>query len=112
MYIPGSITLLNCQCDVFLPYVAIIITAFLKKAAATEATGIRLHDGELEHSLMREEKDVNMFFFPFLCTGFPYLALGISKMLFRDANSYLRYNTTNSLLICSCHYKTLSQFLQ
>ena len=34
-----SISLLNCQCnDVFRPCVAIIIAAFLKKAAAIETT--------------------------------------------------------------------------
>ena len=38
---------------------------------------------------MREKKiDVHMFFFPFLCSGIPDLALGILKMLigvcFRD----------------------------
>ena len=51
--------------------------------------GIRLHDADLEHSLMKEKKiDVHMFFFPFLCSDIPDLALGILKMLicvcFRD----------------------------
>ena len=48
-----------------------------------------MHDGDLEHSLLKQKKiDVNMFFFPFSCSGIPDLALGILKMLicicFRD----------------------------
>ena len=35
-YIPESINLLNCQCNVFRPCIAIIIAAFLKKTAAIE----------------------------------------------------------------------------
>ena len=35
---PESITLLDCQCNVFWACVAIIIAAFLKKAAAIERT--------------------------------------------------------------------------
>ena len=51
--------------------------------------GIRLHDADLGHTLMKEKKiDVHMFFFPFLCASIPDLALGILKMLigvcFRD----------------------------
>ena len=38
LYIPESITLFNCQCNVFLSRVAIIIAAFLKKTAAIETT--------------------------------------------------------------------------
>ena len=46
--------------------------------------GIRLHDANLEHSLMNEKIiDLHMFFFPFLCSGIPDLALGILKMLIR-----------------------------
>ena len=46
--------------------------------------GIRLHDANLEHSLMNEKKiDVHMFFFPFVRCGIPDLALGILKMLIR-----------------------------
>ena len=29
----------------------------------------------------KKKKDVHMFFFPFLCSGIPDLALGILKML-------------------------------
>ena len=47
-----------------------MVAAFLKRTAAIETTGIRLHDGDLEHSLMKEEKiDVHIFFFLFLCSG-------------------------------------------
>ena len=46
--------------------------------------GIRLHDADLEYSLMKEKKiDIHMLFFPFLCSGIPDLALGILKMLIR-----------------------------
>ena len=39
---------------------------FKKKTAAIEKT-VRLHDADLEHSLMREKKiDAQMFFFPFV----------------------------------------------
>ena len=46
--------------------------------------GIRLHDGDLEHSLMKKKKDFHMFFFPFLFSAIPNLHLGILKMLLRD----------------------------
>ena len=36
LYIPESITVLNCQCNVFGPCVAAIIAAFLEKTAAIE----------------------------------------------------------------------------
>ena len=43
---------------------------------------MQLRDGDLKHSLMKEKiKDVHMFFFPFLCSCIPDLALGILKML-------------------------------
>ena len=46
--------------------------------------GIRLHDGDLEHSrLMKKKKDFQMFFFPFLFSAIPNLDLGILKMLLR-----------------------------
>ena len=85
MHIPESISLLNCQCNVFWPCKPIIITAFLKKDCSYRNNGgIRLHDADVEHSLMKEKKiDVHMFFFPFLCSGIPDLALGILKMLIR-----------------------------
>ena len=43
--------------------------------------GIRLHDGGLEHSLMK--KKIFMFLISFLCSAIPDLHLGILKMLIR-----------------------------
>ena len=59
---------------------------------------IRLHDGDLDHSLMKEKKlDVYKLFFPFLCSEIPDLALGILKMLicvcFRDVLQSAVYMT-------------------
>ena len=45
---------------------------------------IRLHDSDLQHDLIKEKKiDAHMFFFPFLCSGIPELALGILKLPIR-----------------------------
>ena len=85
MYIPESITSLNCQCNVFRPYVAIIIAAAIKKDCSYRNNcGIRLHAGDLEHSLMKEKKiGLHMLFFSFLSSAIPDLDLGILKMLIR-----------------------------
>ena len=59
---------------------------FLKKRLQLRNNyGIRLHDADLERSLMKERKIyyVRVFFFQFLCYGIPDLALGILKMLIR-----------------------------
>ena len=40
----------------FWPCIAITIAVFLKKTAAIETTDIRLHDGDLEHCLVKEKK--------------------------------------------------------
>ena len=66
------------------------MAAFLKKDISYRNNcGIRLHDANLEQSHERKKIDFHMFFFPFLCSGIPDLALGILKMLirvcFRDA---------------------------
>ena len=60
-------------------------SCFFEKACSYRNNcGIRLHDADLEHSLMKEKKiDVHMFLFRFLCSGIPDLALGILKMLIR-----------------------------
>ena len=43
-----------------------------------------MHDGDLEHSLMKEKNRCSyMFLFQFLCSGIPDLTLGILKMLIR-----------------------------
>ena len=62
---------------------------FKKDCSDRNNCGTRLHDGDLEHSLMKEKRiDFHMVFFSFLCSGIPDLALGILKMLihvkFRD----------------------------
>ena len=52
-----SITFLNCQCNDFWPYVAIIIAGAIKKDCSYRSNcGIRLYAGDLEHSLMKEKK--------------------------------------------------------
>ena len=43
---------------------------------------MRLHAGDLEHSLMKEKKiGLHMFFFSFLCSAIPDLDLEVLKML-------------------------------
>ena len=84
LYIPESITFLNCQCNVFWPYVAIIIAAAIKKDCSYKnICSIRSHAGDLEHSLMKERKGLHMFFFSFLCSAIPDLDLEVLKMLIR-----------------------------
>ena len=60
-------------------------SCFLKKDYSNRNNcGMQLHDGDLKHCLMKEKiKDVHMFFFPFLCSCIPDLALRILKMLIR-----------------------------
>ena len=57
---------------------SILIAAAIKKDCSYRNNyGIRTHDGDLEHSLMKEKKNLHMFFFPFLCSAIPNLDLGI-----------------------------------
>ena len=57
---------------------------FKKDCSYGNNCGIRLHDGDLKHSLMKEKKiDVDIFFFSFLCSSLSDLALGILLMLIR-----------------------------
>ena len=57
LYISESITLLNCQCNVFWPFAAIIIAAAIKNDCSYRNNyGIRFHDGDLEDSLMKVKK--------------------------------------------------------
>ena len=69
--------------------------------------GILLHAADLEHSLIKEKICVHIFFFPFLCSGFPDLALGILKMLFgvcfRDVVQPAVYN----LFLASCDIQSV-----
>ena len=61
-----------------------IAAAIKKDCSYRNNCGIRSHDGDLEHSLMKEKKiDLHILFFPFLCSGIPDLALVILKMLIR-----------------------------
>ena len=78
-----------------------MIVVFKKDCCYRNNCRIRLHDTDLEHSLMKEKKiDIHMFFFPFLCCGIPGLALGILKMLtrvcFRDV---LQQQSINLFLV-------------
>ena len=111
LYITESITLLNCQCNVFWPCVAIIIAAAIKKDCSYRNNcGIRLHAGDLEHSLMKEKNRSSYVFlliFMFCYSRFRFRNL-------KDANScmFSWCITTRSLLICFWHDMTLSQFVQ
>ena len=67
----------------FWPCVAIIIAAAITKGCSyRNDCGIRLHDSDLEHSLIKKKK-IFMFFFLFLCSTISDLDLGILKMLIR-----------------------------
>ena len=87
----------------------IIVVAFLKKTAAIETTGIRLHDGDLEHSLTKEKKiDVYILF-----SIFPFWHSRFTSRNLKDAKSCMfSCMFSCSLLICSWHDTTLSQFVQ
>ena len=55
-----------------------------KDCSYRNSWSIRLHAGDLEHSLMKEKKiGLHMFFFSFLCFAIPDLDLGILNMLVR-----------------------------
>ena len=66
-----------------------ITTAVLLKKTAAIVTTVVMHDGDLEHCLIKERIDVYIFFFSFICSDSPGLTLGVLKMLihvcFRDA---------------------------
>ena len=109
LYIPESITLLNCQCNFFWP--SVTITGAIKKDCIYgNNCGVPLHYGDLEHSLMIEEDRSSYVFLPicmFCHSRFRFRNL-------KDANSgmFSWCITTSSLLICSRHEMTLSQFVQ
>ena len=108
---PESITLLNCQCNVFWLRVAIIIAAAIKKDCSYRNNCcIRLHAGDLEYSLMKEKKRSSYVFlliFTFCYSRFRFRNL-------KDANScmFLWCITIRSLLFYFWHDMTLSQFVQ
>ena len=85
MYIPESITFLNCQRNVFWTYVAIITAAAITEDCSyRENCGIGLHTGDLEHSFIKKKNvGPHIFFFLFLCSAIPDLDLRILKMLIR-----------------------------
>ena len=109
LHIPVSITFLNCQCNVFGLYVAIIIAAAIKKDCSYRNNcSIRLQAGDFEHSLMKEKNRslyVFLLIFMFCYSRFRFRNL-------KDANScmFSWCITTSSLLICSWQDMTLSQF--
>ena len=70
------------QCNVFLPCVAILTASFLKKTKAIETAVVSDCMIVIMNMVPWKKKvDVQMFFFPFLCSGIPDLTLGILKML-------------------------------
>ena len=101
----------NCQCNVFWSCVAIIIAAGITKDwSYRNNCGFWLHVGDLEHSLMKEKNRSSYVFlliFMFCYSRFRFRSL-------KDANScmFSWCITTRSLLICSWHDMTLSQFVQ
>ena len=91
--------------------VAIIIAAAIKNDCSyRNRCVIWLHDGDLEHSLMKEKNGSSYVFLPIFMpcqSRFRFRNL-------RDANScmFSWCIATRSLLICSWHDMTLSQFVQ
>ena len=85
MYIPESITFLNCQRNAFWTYVAIITAAAITEDCSYRNNcGIGLHTGDLEHSFIKKKNvGPHIFFFLFLCSAIPDLDLRILKMLIR-----------------------------
>ena len=87
----------------FSPCAATAIAAAIKKGCNYRSNcGIRFHDGDLEHSLMKEKKNRS-------------LDLCHSRFRFRnlkDTNLCMSswWITNSGLLICSWHDVTLSQF--
>ena len=102
---------LYCQCNVFWQCVAILIAAAIKKDCSYRSnSGIRFHDGDLEHSLMKKEIRSSYVFLPifmFYHSRFRFRNL-------KDANScmFSWCITSSSLLICSWHDMTLGRFVQ
>ena len=57
---------------------------FKKDCSYINNCGIHFHDGDLEHSLMKEKKNRSSYvILPSLSSGIPDLALGTLKMLIR-----------------------------
>ena len=91
LYIPESITLLDCLYNVLWSCGAVMVAAAIKKDCSYRNNcGIRLQDGDLEHSLMKE-KNLHMFFFPYLCFAIQDLGLGILKMSIMDKSVFISW---------------------
>ena len=101
LYIPESITFLNCQCNVFWPCVAIIIAAAITKDCSYRNNcGFWLHAGDLEHCFMKEKSRslyVFLLIFMFCYSRFRFRNL-------KDANSYM-------FSWCTWHDMTLKYLL-
>ena len=111
LYIPESITLLNCQCNVFWRCVAIIIAAAIKKDCIYRNNcNIRSHDGVLGHSLTKAKNKSSYVFLPI----FMFCPSRFRSWNLKDANSCLFSwcITTSIVLNCSWHDMTLSHFVQ
>ena len=111
MYIPESITFFNCQCHDFWLRVAIIIDVPIKKDCTNrENCGIQLLDGDLEHSLMKEKNRFSYVFLPIFM--FCHSRLRFRNLTYANSCMFLSCITASSLLICSWHEMSLSQFAQ
>ena len=112
LYILESITLLNYQCNVFRPHISYYNSCFFLKKDCNNRNncGIRLHDADLECSLMKEKKRCPYV----LDLIFMFWHFRFSFRNLKDANSctFSWCITTSSLLICFWSDMTLSQFVQ
>ena len=87
LYILDSITLLNCQCNVFLTMCSYYNSYFLKKDCSYRNNcGIQLHDGDLEHSIMKEKKNRRHYVF---LPIFMFWHFRFSFRNLQDANSFI-----------------------
>ena len=103
----GTYQRVHCQCNVFWPCIAIIITAFYKNAAAIEITVVS-YCMMVVYNIVSWKKN-NRCSYVFL-TIFMFWHSRFSFKNFKDANScvFLWYVTSSSLLICSLHDMTLN----
>ena len=108
---PESITLLNCQCNVFWPCVSTVTAGAVKTDCRYRNNcGFRLHDVDLEHSVMKEKSRSSYVFVPI----FTFCRSRFRFRNLKDVHScmFLLCFTTSSLLICSWHDMTLSHFVK
>ena len=105
MYIPESITFRNCQCNVFWLYVAIIIAAAIETTVVSDCMLL------IWNIVSWKKKSRFSYVFP-LIFMFCYSRFRFRNL--KDDNScmFSWCITTRSLLICSWHDMTLSQFVQ